>query len=92
VGHWDRLRFGGEELGVIWICRIGQDPLPASRSYHGNHEASNCCIVITVHRSCRGNHEGKEGMEWKVSRESLITMGWLPTGQTVLQSWISSLK
>jgi hypothetical protein len=21
-------------------------------------------------------------MEWKVSRESLITMGWLPTGQT----------
>jgi hypothetical protein len=22
-------------------------------------------------------------MEWKVSRESLITMGWLPTGQTV---------
>jgi hypothetical protein len=32
--------------------------------------------------SCHGNHEGKEGMEWKVSRESLITMGWLPTGQT----------
>jgi hypothetical protein len=48
MGHWDRLRFGGEELGVIWICRIGQDPLPASRS-------------------CHGNHEGKEGMEWKVS-------------------------
>jgi hypothetical protein len=43
---------------------MGQDPLPASRS-------------------CHGNHEGKEGMEWKVSRESLITMGWLPTGQTI---------
>jgi hypothetical protein len=28
---------------------MGQDPLPASRS-------------------CHGNHEGKEGMEWKVSR------------------------
>jgi hypothetical protein len=49
MGHWDRSRFGGEELWVIWICRIGQDPLPASRS-------------------CHGNHEGKEGMEWKVSR------------------------
>jgi hypothetical protein len=58
MGHRDRSRFGGEELG-------GQDPLPASRS-------------------CHGNHEGKEGMEWKVSRESLITMGWLPTGQTVM--------
>jgi hypothetical protein len=22
-------------------------------------------------------------MEWKVSRESLIAMGWLPTGQTI---------
>jgi hypothetical protein len=44
---------------------MGQDPLPASRS-------------------CHGNHEGKEGMEWKVSRESLITMGWLPTGQTII--------
>jgi hypothetical protein len=63
MGHRDRSRFGGEELGVIWICRIGQDPLPASRS-------------------CHGNHEEKEGMEWKVSRESLIAMGWLPTGQT----------
>jgi hypothetical protein len=63
--HRDRLRFGGEELGVIWICRIGQDPLPASRS-------------------CHGNHEGKEAMEWKVSRESLIAMGWLPTGQTIV--------
>jgi hypothetical protein len=38
--------------------------------------------LIAAHRSCRGNHEGKEGMEWKVSRESLIAMGWLPTGQT----------
>jgi hypothetical protein len=65
MGHWDRLRFGGEELGVIWICRIGQDPLLASRS-------------------CHGNHEGKEGMEWKVSRESLISMGWLPTGQLTI--------
>jgi hypothetical protein len=63
MGCQDRLRFGEEELRVIWICRIGQDPLPASGS-------------------CRGNHEGKEGMEWKVSRESLIAMGWLPTGQT----------
>jgi hypothetical protein len=45
--HRDRSKFGGEELGVIWICRRGQDPLPASRS-------------------CHGNHEGKEGMEWKV--------------------------
>jgi hypothetical protein len=58
MGHRDRSRFGGEELG-------GQDPLPASRS-------------------CHGNHEGKEGMEWKVSRESLITMGWLPTSQTLI--------
>jgi hypothetical protein len=47
---------------------MGQDPLPASRS-------------------CHGNHEGKEGMEWKVSRESLITMGWLPTGQTSQTLW-----
>jgi hypothetical protein len=42
MGHRDRSRFSGEELR-------GQDPLPASRS-------------------CHGNHEGKEGMEWKVSR------------------------
>jgi hypothetical protein len=68
MGHWDRSRFGGEELGVIWICRRGQDPLPASRS-------------------CHGNHEGKEGMEWKVSRESLIAMGWLPTSQTSQTLW-----
>jgi hypothetical protein len=47
---------------------MDQDPLPASRS-------------------CHGNHEGKEGMEWKVSRESLITMGWLPTGQTSQTLW-----
>jgi hypothetical protein len=63
MGHWDRSRFGGEELRVRWICRISQDPLPASRS-------------------CHGNDEGKEGMEWRVSRESLVAMGWLPTGQT----------
>jgi hypothetical protein len=45
MGHRDRSRFGGEELGG----NMGQDPLLASRS-------------------CHGNHEGKEGMGWKVSR------------------------
>jgi hypothetical protein len=52
---------GSQELKVLWGIGIGrglvgrssgnmgQDPLPASRS-------------------CHGNHEGKEGMEWKVSR------------------------
>jgi hypothetical protein len=68
MGHRNRSRFGGEELGIIWICRIGQDPLPARRS-------------------CHGNHEGKEGMEWKVSRESLIAMGCLPTSQTSQTLW-----
>jgi hypothetical protein len=68
MGHRDRSRFGGEELGVIWICRVGQDPLPASRS-------------------CHGNHERKEGMEWKVSRESLTAMEWLPTSQISQTLW-----
>jgi hypothetical protein len=47
--HWDRLRLGGEELRVIWICRIGQDPMPTSGS-------------------CHGNHERKEGVEWKIEQ------------------------
>jgi hypothetical protein len=41
--------------------------------------------LIAARQSCPGNHEGKEGMEWKVSRESLIAMGWLPTGQTMIR-------
>jgi hypothetical protein len=34
MGRQDRLRVGKEELRVIWICSIGQNPLPASRSCH----------------------------------------------------------
>jgi hypothetical protein len=66
---------GSLQLPCEGIAMVTMKPLIAMRW--------NCCAP----RSCHGNHERKEGVEWKIERRVPDRHGWLPTGQTSQILW-----